>query len=527
MKVVTANEMRKIDKKAIEEWGISGCILMENAGAGIVKSMEKYSGDLKGKRIIIMAGKGNNGGDGFVIARHLLNREIHCEVFILVEEGSLKGDALLNYSILKKTGCPIFEITSRSMLSSVAPKINEADIIIDALLGTGLTHSAEGIIAEAIDLINSTHKCIISVDIPSGMNSDTGEITGPAIKASLTFTLCLPKRSFFLYPAANYTGKFEVVDIGIPQKLIEMEDIKVELIDSNRLKILLVDRNRDTHKGNFGHVLILSGSPGKTGAATLSAMGALRCGTGLVTVGIPESLNDIMEIKLTEAMTEPLAETEARTLSLKAKEKILDMSKRMNAVAIGPGLSLHPETSELVRELIQLLEIPVIIDADGITALKGHENILKRTKAPVILTPHPGEMSRLINKEINEIRKDRIGIVQNFCCENRVFMALKGANTIIGDPEGNCYINPTGNPGMASGGSGDVLTGMIAGFIAQKMNPLDGLIAGVFIHGISGDIALDSKGEEGLIASDIIDSIPVAIKKIKAEIHEKNNISLP
>lgn len=514
MKVVNAEEIRRIDRRAIEEYGIPGMILMENAGQQVVLNILERYRSLESKKILIIAGKGNNGGDGFVVARHLFNRDMDVEVYLIVKEDDIKGDAKLNLDILKKSGVPFIENATARDLEI---PLRNAGLIVDAIFGTGLSSSVSPPYSEVIRLINLSKKPVVSIDIPSGISSDTGEILGEAVKADLTVTFVLPKRGLLIYPGAENSGVIKISDIGIPEKIIEDEDIKVNLITSKEVKEMIPERRPDSHKSSFGHLLVIAGSSGKTGAAAMTCLSAIRTGAGLVTLAAPSSLSNIHGLKPIEVMTLPLPETEDLSLSLKAEDILKDIFPKMTVTAIGPGLSTNPETSKLIRSLITKIEHPVIIDADGINAIAGHLKILKEAKAPLLLTPHPGEMARLIGKTSKDVQKDRIGIARRFSMEHKVFLVLKGARTIISDPHGNVFINPTGNPGMATAGSGDVLTGIIAGLIAQGMETHTASIAGVYIHGLAGDMALEEFGEMGMIAGDIIERIPRAIKFLKSD----------
>ena len=516
MKIVTAQEMREIDRRAASEYGIPSLLLMENAGLQVFLAAERYFPDLTSRRISIFCGTGKNGGDGFVLARHLLNRGIAARVYILAKKEEIKGDARLNLEVLERMGVPMVEISTGHDLLEKGDEVSASDLIVDALLGTGLEGPAHGLMAEAISLINKLGKPVVSVDIPSGLSADTGHVFGPCIKASLTVALALPKRSHFLYPAARYAGKVEVADIGIPRSLLNEPKIQVNLPESRELAAALPKREPDSHKGDFGHVLVIAGSAGKTGAAAMAAKAALRIGAGLVTLGLPESLNEAMEAKLDEVMTEPLPETDQKSISVEALNKVLYLIEKKAVLAIGPGLSTHPSTCQLVHELISQVGIPMIIDADGINAICQDIEVLRKATPPLILTPHPGELSRLLSISKEEIIQKRIEIAQEMARGLGIHMVLKGAATIIAHPDGQVYINPTGNPGMATGGTGDVLTGMLAGLIAQGISIEKALRLGVYLHGLAGDIAARELGEEAMIAGDITERLPAAIRELKS-----------
>ncbi len=513
MRVATADEIRELDRKATEELGIPGVVLMENAGIQVVQVMQKRYPDLKKCRVLIVCGKGNNGGDGFVVARHLYNRGIEVRITLLAEKQQLNGDAKLNFEIAAKMNLPIVEITSNEQLPAFRNLLHQADVIVDAILGTGLKNAVKGLYKHVIESINKTNIPIIAVDIPSGLSSDTGAVLGSCIHADATATFAIPKRGHSLYPAAAYVGKLEVVDIGIPKKLVDTSGIKIHVLESGNMKKSFRDRSPNTHKGTYGHVLVIAGSPGKAGAALMTGRSALRTGSGLVTLAIPKNLRVHLEIPTLEVMTASLPETVKGTVSVDAYEEIMTLTTDKRVLALGPGLSTHPSTVELVYRLIRTVEIPMVIDADGINAIALNPDILLEAKAPIVLTPHPGEMARLVPN--TPIQNNRIPVAQETAQKYNVYLALKGARTLIVSPDGHVYINPTGNPGMATAGSGDVLTGIIAGLISQSVIPLEAAKTGVFLHGFAGDMVAAEKGEFGTIAGDILEAIPYAIKRIR------------
>lgn len=511
MKVVTAEEMRRIDEETIHGIGIPGIVLMENAGLGVVNAIEKNFNTPNIKKVSILVGKGNNGGDGLVIARHLRNKGYDINIYLLSSPDKFQGDALTNLQIAQHTGLHIETVLSESDLENQKTNIVNSDLIIDAIFGTGLTGAIRGTPAKVINFLNNTGLPIVAVDLPSGLDADTGKVEGECIKANLTVTMGLPKRGLLLYPGASFVGKLEIADIGIPSSVIESQEIKVNLLMANNV-VKLPKRPRDSHKGNFGRVLVLGGSVGLTGAAVMASESAIRSGAGLVTLGIPKSLNPIMEIKLTEVMTLPLPETENYAFSKSSYDSIMKIVNNFDVIAIGPGISRDPETSWLVRELCKNINKPKVIDADGLNAISEDKSVLKDIDNKTIFTPHPGEMARLIDKTIPDVQSDRIGVAQKFANETGIILVLKGVPTVIAEPSGELYLNTTGNPGLASGGTGDVLTGIIAGFIAQGLSLKDSAILGVYIHGFAGDLAAEELGEPGLIAGDLIKCIPKAIK---------------
>ncbi len=515
--------MQLLDRRTIEEYGVPGLILMENAGLGVLQEMSKRYGDLTRRIITVVAGQGNNGGDGFVLARHLHQQGVRVRVYLLSQKERIKGDARINFLIYEKIGGELRQLArskiSGEELREIKSSLHQSDFIVDAIFGTGLTNTrpalSEQIYSQVITLMNESTKPIVAVDIPSGITSDTGEVLGAAVKADLTITFGLPKRGHYLYPGAAHRGALRVVDIGIPKTLIREIPCSLNLLTPEEIRQNLPARAVDAHKGNFGHALVIGGSVGKTGAAAMAAQAALRIGAGLVTLAIPSSLNPIMEQKLTEVMTVPLPETSSQTLSLAAEKALMDIAQDKSVIILGPGLSTHPETQELVRKLLHALRPPLILDADGINALAGDTDSLARVKTKLVLTPHPGEMARLLGTTSQKVQSDRLGIVQSFAKRYNVCLVLKGAHTILADPNGPLFINPTGNEGMATAGTGDVLAGMLGGLISQGLDPLQASKIGVYLHGLAGDLVAAHKGAMGMIAGDLIECIPLAIQKIR------------
>ena len=508
VKVVTTQQMREIDRVTIEEVGIPGLDLMEAAGQGVVDAIEETLIDISRSRIAIFCGKGNNGGDGFVVARLLTEKEADVDIYLLGEKSEISGDAKVNLDRVRNMGLKVKEISSRDQINNPLG----VDIIVDAIFGTGIKGSVRGFPAEVIDLINSSEGTVVAVDTPSGLNTDTGEVEGPCVRAEMTATMGLPKLGLLLFPGKECVGKLEIVDIGVPPEVIEKAGITIEYVEREDIARSIPRRPPNAHKGDCGRVAVVAGSVGMTGAAGLSCRAALRAGAGMTILGIPRSLNDVMEVKLTETMTKPLAETEERTLSLAAEGEIDELLDWADVLAIGPGLSLNKETQELVRNVIRKVRKPTVIDADGLNALSGHLDCLTDSGTEHILTPHAGELSRLINKPISEIEAHRVKAAQKAAEELKVVLVLKGAPTVVADPTGAVHINSTGNAGMATAGCGDVLTGLIAGMLAQGLRGTEAAVTGVFLHGSAGDLAAEEKGEWGVIAGDIAEKIPAAIR---------------
>jgi len=510
LKLVDAATIRSIDEDAIKIYGMDDLVLMENAGRGTAEIILRELSD-KTSNIAVISGKGNNGGDGYVVARYLANYGLKVTLFILTELNDIKGAALQNLNIWRNMGGDVAYILSEKEIAGHEAALRHATLIVDSIFGTGLSSEIRGHYAKMIDLINELGKTVISIDVPSGLDSSTGRILGRCVKAKWTATMAASKIGLFLYPGAYYAGKVEIVDIGIPRILIENKGISWNLIDNQGVADRLIPYSWVSHKGSFGHLLVLGASPGKTGAVCLTAMGAMRCGSGLVTIGIPGSLNPIVETKTTEVMTCPLPETASCTLGDVSFEAIEKLMGGKAAIAIGPGLMSTYETTGLLVKVLENTTIPLVVDADAINAIAGCTECLARAGSDVILTPHPGEMARLASIETKAVQRDRVGVAKGFALKNNVIVVLKGARTVIASPEGEVFINPTGNPGMATAGTGDVLTGIIGGFLAQGYKPLDAAIVGVYIHGSAGDLAMRDKGVAGMIATDLLNRVPKAL----------------
>jgi hydroxyethylthiazole kinase-like uncharacterized protein yjeF len=507
MKVVTAAEMREIDRVTIEKFGLPSLVLMERAGVSVAAKARELS---SGRKVLVLCGGGDNGGDGLVAARNLWNNGYHVKVMLLAKADMLSPDCKKQYQIAKKMGV---QIDFRMALKSA--DLHGA-LVIDAVFGTGLSRAVSGEMAAIFRRVNDFGVPVVSVDIPSGISSDSGEILGEAIRAGHTVTFGLPKRGHFLYPGAEYSGRLFIEDIGFPAELLRSGSLKTELMCGESASVILNERSRNSYKGDYGHVLIVAGSIGRTGAAIMTAKACMRAGSGLVTLGVPESLLDIFQERVTEEMTLSLSDKGNGTLDEKALESILEFSsQRADIIAIGPGIGVSADTEKIVSRLIASSGVPLVIDADGLNSIKNGTTILKRAKSPVIITPHPGEMARLMHKKsygIGEIEKDRIGTALTFAKETGVYVVLKGVPTVIASPEGYAFINTTGNPGMATAGSGDVLTGIIASLVGQGINPLKASSLGVYLHGLAGDEAAKIRGEHSLIASDIVDALSCAFR---------------
>jgi NAD(P)H-hydrate epimerase len=514
LNLVTAAEMRELDRRTIEEIGVPSLVLMENAGRSTYVVLRQEFPDLSGP-VAVVAGRGNNGGDGFVVARYAANAGLPVLVFLLAERQQVAGDARVNLDILSRMGVPVEEVLDDSALALAVQRLNQAGVIVDALLGTGLNAPVRGHLAEMIGHLNRLPGPVLAVDIPSGLCADTGQVLGVAVKAQVTVTYGFPKLGQILPPGRNLVGRLWRVDISIPPGLAQA--LPRELAQAAELAGLLPSRPFASHKGTFGHLVVLAGSVGKTGAAVLACEAGLKAGAGLVTAAVAESLNDILEVKLTEAMSFPLPEAAGvRAVGRRALEPLQAFLADKTALALGPGLGTHPETREVVRELVRTSPLPAVIDADGVNCLKDAPDCLKNAAGPRIITPHPGELARFLGVSPKDIQARRLETAREVAAACRAVVVLKGAQTVVAAPDGRLSLNPTGNPGLASGGTGDVLTGLIGGFLAQRLAPWDAARLGVFLHGLIADALARDLGPRGFVAGDLLKALPQVLADFAA-----------
>ncbi|HAD81518.1 MAG: hypothetical protein A2509_10520 [Candidatus Edwardsbacteria bacterium RIFOXYD12_FULL_50_11] len=516
MFVVTPQQMREIDARAIRKYKISGQTLMENAGRALADQAQAMLGAGKPgdrRRIAVICGKGNNGGDGFAAARMLAEKDFRTTVFLLGRIGAVKGEALSQAKKLNKGGLKIREMVSAAGPASLKKELAGSHLVVDAIFGTGFKGPVDKNVAAVIEAVNASGRPVLAADIPSGVDGETGQAAGPAIRARVTVTMGLIKTGLLFHPGKTLAGKVIVADIGFPEKCLAEQKPNIRLARGPAIKGWMPAREPDAHKGSCGTVLVLAGSAGMTGAASLASTSAMRSGAGLVCLGIPESLNDIMEAKLTEVITKPLPETRNRTLSLAAGERIIKLAGQADSMVIGPGLSGHPETAELVRTAVKSIKIPAVLDADGLNALAARPELLG-SAANLVLTPHYGELSRLLKTDISPIKRQPLKYALEAARRFNQTVVLKGAPTVTARPEGRAWINSTGNSGMATAGSGDVLAGLIGGLLAQGLSAERAAVLGVYLHGLAGDLAAADKTEYCLLAGDIIDHFPRAFKKI-------------
>jgi NAD(P)H-hydrate epimerase len=533
MKILTAQQMREMDRLTVERCGIPYPTLMETAGSRVVEAIIEHYGPVSGKSFAVFCGKGNNGGDGAVIARLLWMNGAIVDALLFGEIEKTKGEARTNFEILRLLASTDPSTCGRGALSFTQIAGADADLlkasqfIIDALFGTGLTKPAEGIYARAIEAINESHRflqtSVIAVDIPSGLSSDAAQPIGPHVEADLTVSFTAPKIGNVLPPACYANGKLVIASIGTPDALLAESGAQLQLVaESLSAEWLRASRRApDAHKGSVGDVLLIAGSRGKTGAAALSAETVLRAGAGLVTVATAQSAQALLVTQArTEVMTEPLAETGSGAIAHDALTRAVELAQKRTVLAIGPGLSSADEsTRSFVRAFVTQRNAPIVIDADGLNCLAPWPDELSGSaELPIIVTPHPGEMARLSGKTNAEVVADRISAARELATRHHVITILKGSRTLIAAPDGEVYVNPTGNAGMATAGSGDVLTGLVAGLLAQRpAEPLQAAIAAVYLHGLAGDIAAGEIGMRSLMAGDISSRISAAILRIGGE----------
>ena len=529
MKALTAAQMREADRLTTERFGIPGSELMENAGMAIAEFLRDKFPNLAGRKILILCGKGNNGGDGMVVARLLKNFGCTAVVFLFANPGSLEGDAAANLKRWQQGLGELYVVTSEAEWDSARSALAEADLIIDALLGTGLRGPVEGLLGAVIEDLNSARAnrrgkmVVVAIDMPSGLASDSQDFGGPVMAADFTVTLTAPKVGQLVLPHSSCCGVLIVKEIGTPADLLESDPhLKIHWIEPAEFLTLPLAREQDANKGSYGHALIVAGSLGKSGAAILAARGALRSGAGLVTVATPMDVLPIVAGGLPEMMTVPLGCTDAGTASLGNLDygKFAEMLRGKSVLAIGPGLSTQHETQQFIRLVVGQTELPIILDADGLNAFAGMADALNERHAPaMVLTPHPGEMARLLGITVKEVQGRRLEVALEAAGRWRAHVILKGFHTILATPSGNAYINTTGNPGMATGGTGDVLTGILAGLTAQFgiEDWARVLSFGVYLHGLAGDMAASRVGQAPLIASDLVEAIPEAYSRALVE----------
>ncbi len=512
MKIVTGERMHEIDREAERDYKMPSLILMENAGRAVADQAAALVPS--GQRIAILAGKGGNGGDALVAARYLHNWGYRVKIFCLTALDQLEGDPRLNAQMVEALGIETCAIDERQ-LAKLRVTFAVSQLIVDGMLGTGASGRVSDLVEQVIQMVNESSCPVLAIDIPSGLSANSGRPLGICVQADYTVTLGAPKLGMVQYPGMDFVGELTTADIGLPSALFASSPY--HLVEGTQVAQWLPPRQADSHKGTYGRLLILAGSTGMTGAAALAAQAALRAGGGLVTLGIPASLNPILEAKVTESMTLPLPEEPQGVIGYRSKNAICGVLTQCDAWAIGPGLTTKGEVAHLVADLLAEYKLPTVIDADGLNSLAKTGGI-ERLAAPskVVLTPHPGELARLLHTDIASVQADRVQSARDSAASFGTVVVLKGARTVVAAPDGSVYINPTGNPGMATGGSGDALTGIIASLLAQGVEPVAAAVSGVYLHGLAGDLAAVAHGSRSMLPSELVDSLGLAFGAVES-----------
>ena len=532
MRILNSAQVREADRRTIDEIGIPSLVLMENAGRQVVAAMEAMHGELLDRQVAVLCGHGNNGGDGFVVARTLMQRGVSVSVFLMGRVADVRGDARVNLEILGRLGVTVVEIGDSQAWELHFSEVRDCSIIVDAIFGTGLNAPVSGLIESVIADVNAAGITVVSIDVPSGLSADAVEQIGESIEADTTVTLGAPKLPLVLPPGETRAGDVVIADIGIPAEVIDsLEGPRIALLTRHSMRELVTPRVPESHKGDYGRVLIVAGSRGKTGAAHLAAVGALRSGAGLVTVATPASCQAVVATMGPEYMTEAIGEIagspgESAGIDPDDVERVLEMAR--DVIAVGPGLGQASATRRFITALVDRATMPLVIDADGLNAFSENpDRLAGREGRDVIITPHPGEMARLVGMSTDEVQASRLEIARNFAVAHHVYVVLKGHRTLIATPDERTFINPTGNPGMATGGTGDVLTGMIAAWLAQLLDAEAACKVAVYLHGMAGDLAEADEGEVAMTSTDLAGHIGDAILELTArrKVVERNESS--
>ena len=523
MRVLNTQQMREADRRTIDEVGIPAIVLMENAGRQAVAAMEAAFEDLPTSHVGVLCGRGSNGGDGFVVARTLVQRGVETSVFLLGGVADVRGDARTNLEVLGRIGLTVVEITNAQEWELHFSEISRCDVLVDAILGTGFHGQLSGLLETVVADVNGLGVPVVAIDLPTGVSADSADVEGEAIEATMTVTLAAPKIPLVLPPADSHSGDLVIADIGIPLPLLDdVEGPYIELLTRERMREIVPLRAADSHKGDFGRVLVVAGSLGRSGAAHLAAIGALRSGAGLVTIATPKSCVPIVAAMAPEYMTEGLEETAAGTIDYAALDRVLEF--KADVIAVGPGLGQSPGTAAFVQGLVERAGVPLVIDADALNAFAGDpDRLTGRDGVDVVITPHPGEMARLLNTSIEAVQHDRLRHATEFAAHHRVHVVLKGHRTIIAGPDNRAFINLTGNSGMATGGTGDLLTGMIAAWFGQLLDAEAACKLAVYLHGTAGDLAEADEGDVALVAGDLAARLGDAILELTARRRPKRS----
>lgn len=516
MRVLNAAQMREADRRTSDDIGLPSIVLMENAGRQVVTAIEATFEDAASLSYAVLCGKGQNGGDGFVVARTLLDRGVDVSVFLVGREADVRGDARANLQILANLSMDVVEIADAAAWELHGSAVLGADVVIDAMFGTGLKGPLSGLAESIVDDLNASDTPVVSIDLPSGLDASDASIPGPAVEASLTVTFGAPKIPHILPPSEHYVGSLVIADIGIPQSIIRQVDGPwVELLTKDSCRRHVTPRPGDSQKGDYGRILVVAGSAGKTGAAHLTAMAALRSGAGLVTIATPKSCLAILASLGVEYMTLPLDETAGGEIAFEAAEPVVEFDA--DVIVIGPGLGRGPSTMAFVHAVIERAGVPVVVDADALYAFTGDADRLQgREDVPIIITPHPGEMARLLGSSVDDVQAHRLDVARDFAASRQLHVVLKGHRTVVASPDGRLSVNMTGNAGMATGGTGDVLAGMIGAWCAQLLDPAAACQLSVYVHGLAGDLAAADEGEVAMIAGDLLDRLGDAVLELTA-----------
>ena len=521
MKLLTAEQMRKLDATAIHTLGIPGIVLMENASLGVFQVIAASEENLTGLRACIVCGRGNNGGDGFAVARHLLNAGAKPQLVLAAQPSKISGDALTNFNICKKLKIPMSVVTSEPALGKLKSALRGADIVVDALLGTGFRGELRPLFLEIVRTINRRKATVYAVDIPSGVQADDGRAGNAAVRAQHTVTFGAPKIGLFVHPGAEHAGQVYIVDIGIPTTLTEKVVAKTHLTSPAYVATHVLPRAETAHKGDCGRLLIVGGSVGMSGAVCLAGMAALRAGAGLVYLAAPEEIASIVDKKLTEGVTVPLPDVDGGLSSL-CIDDLIEKAAGVDAVVLGPGMGVTDDTIRIVETLVREVRVPMLVDADGLNCLARLKSLalLRKAHAPLVLTPHPGEMARLLKSKTSAVQADRLNAARSFAKRHKASLVLKGALSVTAAPGGEVYVNPTGNPGMATAGSGDVLSGVAGAFLAEGMEAFAAAVCGAYIHGAAGDAAAKARGRRAATAGDFARAVALVMKKYEEPVRE-------
>ena len=520
MEILTGEQMRRVDRHVIETLGIPSLLLMESAGRAIAGTLIEHYPDAAERGVVLLCGKGHNGGDGLAAARHLARAGVRPNVVLLARARELHGDVLFQHQAAIGSGVEVEEVVDAAMWARLAPQLAQHGLVVDALLGTGAHGGARGLLAQVVEDINACGATIVSVDLPSGVDADATHVTGPAVQADRTYTLCRPKLPLVTGPSARLAGTWTVLPIGIPDEAVASVQPDMEWLDREALRGLFAPRAADSHKGTYGHLLLVAGSKDKSGAAVLAARAALRCGVGLVTVATSSSAQSSVAIQQAEVMTAGLSETPSGNLAKQAAPALVKMLELRSALAIGPGLGNEPETFSVVLTVAVHRSRPTVVDADGLNALAAAGPTalarLREGEVPLVLTPHPGEAARMLGENVSSVQADRMEAARRLAGQTGAVVVLKGHRTVIAGPDRALSVSSSGNPGMATAGTGDALTGVLGALLARGFDARTAARAAVFVHGDAGDRAAKLRGPEGMIASDLIEQLPAALAGLDA-----------